>query len=119
MATIRKENLMPRVEQRLPSPSSEGLPTCLDMLPEAEFTSHTEPCFTQLKAGWAGAGWVGVGGCQQVPSFSCAITSSFCFVVCCAGSCNSAFLGPTVNHMGQDDLKAQRQEELVLLNSGC
>ena len=57
MATIRKENLMPRVEQWLPSPSSEGLPTFLDVLPEAEFTSHTKPCFTQLKVGWAGAGW--------------------------------------------------------------
>ena len=65
-----------------------------------------------------GGGWVGRGtGCQWVMSFSCAIPSSFCFVVCCTGSGHSAFLGPTVNHMGQDDPNAQRLEELVLLNS--
>ena len=46
---------MPRVEQQLPFPSSEGLPTCLDILPDAELTSHTEPCFLQLKAAWGGS----------------------------------------------------------------
>ena len=55
----RRGNLHSVVESRLPSPSSEGLPTCLDVLPEAEFTPHTEPCFTQLKVGWAGTRWGG------------------------------------------------------------
>ena len=68
---------------------------------------------------WRWAGLVQGGGCQRVRSFGCAIPSSFCFLVCFAGSGHSAFLGPTVNQMGEADPKVQRLEELVLLNSSC
>lgn len=42
-------DLMPRVEQQLPFPSSEGLSLCLDILPAAEIISYTEPHFTKLE----------------------------------------------------------------------